>query len=81
MSNNKRQSAIRTLESLGYEHHGGEYWVPPIGPSAKPVLEINEKMSRANTLLTLKNEELAKELALLLDDIHVLNDMIGVQAI
>jgi len=39
-----------------------------------------EELARANTLLTLKNEELAKELALLLDDINVLNGMIEEQA-
>jgi hypothetical protein len=29
--NSKHESAIRTLESLGYKFCGGEYWKPPIG--------------------------------------------------
>lgn len=26
------ESAVRTLEKLGYTYHGGKYWKPPIGP-------------------------------------------------
>jgi len=40
-----------------------------------------EEISRANTLLTLQNEELEKNLVLLMNDIDVLNSIIKVQVI
>jgi hypothetical protein len=38
-----------------------------------------EEQARANTLLTLKNEMLEDHVLLLMNDIEVLNDMIGAQ--
>lgn len=33
------ESAIETLKAMGYEYCGGEYWKPPLGPSARPLLD------------------------------------------
>lgn len=33
------QSAVKTLERLGYTYHGGTQWKPPLGKSAEPLLD------------------------------------------
>lgn len=41
------EAAIRTLEAKGYTFHGGEYWKPPLGEDATPLLDRIDQLSEA----------------------------------
>lgn len=57
------ERAEKTLEYAGYTYCGGELWKPPLGPSAKPLLEHIDSLEQ-------ERDKLAAQLRAALNEIE-----------
>ena len=57
------ESAVKTLEHLGYTYHGGEFWKPPLG-KYKPKNPFDEALlpDLKTQIAQFEYDELVKEL-------------------
>jgi len=56
---NKAFAAMKTLESLGYEHNGGEFWEPPISFGETQQKAMEQLQRESNYWASVQNERAA----------------------
>lgn len=71
--NARLQSAVKTLERLGYRDNGGELWKPPLGQ--KPDFSLMDQLKAENEALRESNDKLTRRNEMLEQNVEVMTEM------